>query len=75
MFNAIHSDNPFSLTIQRTPIQYFCLLLQITCLSAVFILLFQALWSVSLFLPLSVGVEMVVKLLATQIIQKTLCAA
>jgi len=55
--------------IHRTACQYFLLLAQITCLSGVFILLFEALWSATIFLPLSVGVEIVVKFLVTHVIE------
>ena len=55
--------------IHRAAYQYFLLLVQVTCLSGVFILLFEALWSATIFLPLSVGVEIVVKFLVTHVIE------
>ncbi len=49
--------------------QYFYLVMQIACLSGVIIMMFDALWSATIFLPLSVGVEILVKFIITHVIE------
>ena len=66
MFSVIKQT---PLVIHRTTSQYFLLLIQIACLSSTFVLLFEALWSATIFLPLSVGMEIGVKFLVTHAIE------
>lgn len=49
--------------------QYFLLLAQVTLLSGIVIMLFDALWSATVFLPLSVGAEIIAKLLISHCIK------
>lgn len=48
---------------------YFLLIAQVTLLSGVIIVLFDALWAATIFLPLSVGAEIIAKLLISHCIQ------
>ena len=57
------------IVVNRSAYQYFLLLIQIACLSGAFVVLFETFWSASIFLPLSVGVEIGVKFLITHAIE------
>jgi len=47
--------------------KFFIFIIQIIVLSGAFTLLFDAFWSATIFLPISVAVELLIKMLLTQV--------
>ncbi len=55
--------------VSSTVYQYYYLLMQLAFLSGVIAILFDGLWSSTVFLPLSVGIEVLVKFIITHVIE------
>jgi hypothetical protein len=56
--------------LHRNIYQYFFLLMQIAVLSGAIVMLFEAFWSATIFLPLSVAAELLVKFIITHAIER-----